>query len=233
MSVDIQKPLINADTPEGQLGQIRSYLFQLAEKLNWALNLSEFDSAVKMVTPEQTAAAEQQEAQKTFNAVKNLIIKSAYVVDNLYDQMQTHLSGDYVATSDFGTYRRVTEATLLANSNGIEQLYTSTQSIENGLNGVQDDVRGIQANIKTGYLYTDDGGNDIYGLEIGQSNGSGFHKYARFTADRLSFYDQNDAEVAYISNYKLYITAAQITRSIKIGGYSLDTSSGIAFRWEG
>ena len=45
-----------------------------------------------------------------------------------------------------------------------------------------------------------------------------FNKYARFTSGRLSFYDKNDTEVAYISDYKLHISNVEITYSYKIGG---------------
>jgi hypothetical protein len=60
-----------------------------------------------------------------------------------------------------------------------------------------------------------------------------FNKYARFISDRLSFYDQNDNEVAYISDYKLYITHLHVTESISHGGFVTDTSDGIAIKWEG
>jgi hypothetical protein len=58
-----------------------------------------------------------------------------------------------------------------------------------------------------------------------------FRKYARFVSNRLSFFDQNDAEVAYISDYKLYITSAQVLTGLTIGRYTIDTSDGLAFKW--
>jgi hypothetical protein len=58
-----------------------------------------------------------------------------------------------------------------------------------------------------------------------------FSKYARFVADKLSFYDKNDTEVAYISDYKLYITNAQITGTLNLGRYELDPTDGLAFKW--
>jgi hypothetical protein len=79
----------------------------------------------------------------------------------------------------------------------------------------------------------------VYGVEIGQKNTIDgeevFNKFARFTADRLSFYDQNDSEVAYISDYKLYIRNAEITSSLKIGGF-VDTvmpSGDVVTKWVG
>lgn len=93
------------------------------------------------------------------------------------------------------------------------------------------------AYIKTGVIDSDEYGIPIYGLEIGQTNEVGgeaiFNKYARFSSSRLSFYDQNDTEVAYISDYKLYITNVHITGNLTIGHFEIDTSDGLAFLWSG
>lgn len=95
----------------------------------------------------------------------------------------------------------------------------------------------VNANIRSGLLYEDDNGIPVYGLEIGQKNFIDgvevFNKYARFTSGRLSFYDQNDTEVAYISDYKLYITNAEFTGMVKYGAFLLDTTAGFRLKWVG
>jgi hypothetical protein len=79
----------------------------------------------------------------------------------------------------------------------------------------------------------------VYGVEIGQKNSIDgedvFNKYARFTSDRLSFYDQNDTEIAYISDYKLYIRNVEIEGSLQEGGYKdfIDANGGILTKWVG
>lgn len=240
MSIDIRLPNINAATEQGQLSQMRSYLCQLVEQLNWALNTVQ-DGAVQTVVQPMTAptasgtAAAEQEAQDTFNSIKSLIIKSADIVNAYYETMRLRMDGEYVAESDFGVYRRTTAAELSATIDSVNQLYTDLQSVEETADGAYDSVRAVTANIKTGLLYTNESGVPVYGLEVGQRNVENgvesFRKYARFTANRLSFYDQNDTEVAYISDYKLFITQAQITGSITLGRYVADMSDGLAFKW--
>ena len=240
MSIDIRLPNINAANEQGQLSQMRSYLYQLVEQLNWALNTVQ-DGAVQTVVQPMTAptvsgtAAAEQEAQDTFNSIKSLIIKSADIVNAYYETMRLRMDGEYVAESDFGVYRRTTAAELSATIDSVNQLYTDLQSVEKTADGAYDSVRAVTANIKTGLLYTNDSGVPVYGLEVGQRNVENgvesFRKYARFTANRLSFYDQNDTEVAYISDYKLFITQAQITGSITLGRYVADMSDGLAFKW--
>lgn len=79
----------------------------------------------------------------------------------------------------------------------------------------------VQHYLRTGLLYYTDDGIPVYGIEVGQSvDVSGeevFNKYARFTSEKLSFYDSNGNEVAYISDKKLFIMQAEITVAFQIG----------------
>lgn len=100
----------------------------------------------------------------------------------------------------------------------------SIEDLEAYVAELQDVIIGVTAYIKSGLLYYTDAEIPVYGLEVGQSvkdEVSGevvFQKYARFTSEKLSFYDSNGIEVAYISDKKLYIRMAQITISFQIGG---------------
>ena len=111
------------------------------------------------------------------------------------------------------------------------------QGLKTALDALNLSVVEVTANLKSGLLYYGDDGVPVYGLEVGQRNVIDgvevFNKFARFTASRLSFYDQNGSEVAYISDYKLYITHAEVTGTLKLGGYLVDTSNGLAFKWVG
>lgn len=95
----------------------------------------------------------------------------------------------------------------------------------------------VNAYIKSGRLYYNDEGLPVYGIEVGQTNNVNgedvFKKFARFTADRLSFYDQNNDEVAYISDYKLYITSVEILYNLIGGGFMLDFSRGFTLKYAG
>jgi hypothetical protein len=112
----------------------------------------------------------------------------------------------------------------------MQHIITDVENLEHSLIGVN-------AHIRSGLLKYDDEGVPIFGLEIGQKNTIDneevFNKYARFTSDRLSFYDQNDTEVAYISDYKIHITHAEVAGTLKLGGYLVDTTRGLTFKWVG
>jgi hypothetical protein len=237
MSFDIQYPKITSADDAGKIEQIRSYLYQLADQLKFALNSIETGgaSSLQPTNKSDQKKATGEDAQATFNSIKALIIKSADIVDEYYEEINQRFSGEYVAQSDFGTYTEHTNQSITTNSTSIESLYTSLQEIITDIDNLEHNLIEVNAHIKSGLLYTNESGVPIYGLEVGQRNiidgVEVFNKYARFTSNRLSFYDQNDTEVAYISDYKLYITHAQITGTLTLGRYAIDTSNGLAFKW--
>lgn len=235
--MDIRLPNINGKTETEQLAQIRSYLYQFAGQLQWALSNLEFGGSAGVVLNRSGASStsQEEEAVKNFNQIKGLIIKSADIVKSYYEKIDEllKLSGDYVAQSDFGTFSEQTEQIINANSTSIEQIFKDIQSITETVDGLYDATIATSAYIKSGLLYYNDTGAAVYGIEVGQTNTVDgvevFNKFARFAADRLSFYDANDVEVAYVSDFKLVITNAWIKGTLQLGpGFAFDTSNGLA-----
>ena len=205
--IEIRPPQLTGGTPQEQLGQLQRYLTALAQQLQFA-----FD-AVQGGNPEiMTAAAPQpqvQQRQETLRQLKALILKSAQVTQVLEQQVGKRLEGKYVAVSQFGTYCQETSQTLEANSRELRQTFQNVQQLESTVAGLGSAVREVNASIRTGEI-----ADGIYGVEIGQQEREDsiirFRRYARLTAEKLSFYDSNEIEVAYVSNRRLYVTAAEI-----------------------
>jgi hypothetical protein len=154
------------------------------------------------------------------------------------------------------SYRTYVEATYVSDE-GFEEKYKSVS--EQSAKEINDHFEALDryknetsANIKTGLLgYTDDETPiPIYGIEIGQEteNADGekvFDKYARFTSDKLSFYDQSNNEVASVGDEKMTISHVEITgtRNSESGnygsfkqGYFMDTTQAdgtIVSKWIG
>lgn len=241
MSIDIRLPNITAKDEAGQLQQVKSYLHQLVEQLNWALMTIESGSSSSIVdtkgNPVSVATTDKDDPVSTFNSIKALIIKSADIVNAYYEKINARLEGVYVAESDFGKYTERTALDIETNSTAIEQAFYNIQGISSSVEGVENSLIEVKAHINSGLLYYGDNGAPVYGLEIGQRtdvNGEEtFNKYARFVANKLSFYDQNNNEVAYISDYKLYITHAEITGSLTLGAFRIPTSRGFTLRYMG
>jgi hypothetical protein len=245
MSIDIRFPNINAQTTEGQMAQMQSYMHQLVEQLNWALNTvtnAQNGNTSNIVINKPKEDISPEEAENTFNSIKSLIIKSADIVRAYEDTIKTNFNGEYFAESDFGTYLEETSAAIEENSHYTETVYTKVETITNEkgdgkLDTVEKDVRTTNAYIKKGELGTyqngDLKGTTAYGISVGETTDGIYRGYAWFTSTRLSFFDENDNEVAYISKNKLHITDAVFLGTVQFGDYKADTTDGLAFVWVG
>ncbi len=241
--MNVRSPNLINGTAEEQIGQIKSYLFQLSQELNYAYG--EIDKQISEFKPSPSVkglnakAVNNNNALERFNEVKSLIIKSADIVDAYYDKMDLRFSGYYLAQSDFGSYSQATDNQIAINSSGIQSLLTDIQKLDTELNGIGEFYTEAYGVIKAGKVDEDAYGMPIYGVEIGQRNIVGgvetFNKFARFTSDRLSFYDAGGSEVAYFSDSKLYISDAEIVNSLKMGGYKwvVKNNGGVTLVWEG
>jgi hypothetical protein len=245
MGYDIRLPNITGSTEKEQLKQIRSYLHQFVEQMQWVLNdISMNQGGTTTIHGSQQASASQADGEKdgvaTFDSIKALIIKSADIVDAYYEEINRRLDGVYAAKSEFGSYEELKSQVITETSSYTDYVFDTHQKIVgNDIKGINDQLREVKANIKLGELYRDESGFPVHGVEIGETrNEEGketFKKFARFTADRLSFYDQNGYELAYISDYKLYIRNVEITSTFKIGGF-IDTvmaNGNVVTKWVG
>ena len=226
MNANLRFPKITGQSYEQQMVQVQSYLHRLVQQLNWAFESVDSGSSAKQFDELSKASGgivENAGAQATFNDIKSLIIKSADIVNAYYDSINTRLKGIYVAQSDYGVYSEETTSAINGNSTSIQRMYSNIQKILTDIENLEHSLIEANAYIRSGLLYYDEDGAPEYGLEIGQRNEIDgievFNKYARFTADKLSFYDANDNEVAYISDKKLYITHVEVTGSLTEGGF--------------
>ena len=213
-----------------QLEGMKTYLYQLAQDLQFALGAVE----KQIITVQDTAAnaertlrsvSESQTPKAQFSGLKALIIKSADIVNAYYEEINRRLSGLYVAQSDFGTYRQETQQEITENAQGITRAFSDMQAIGDTLAQVQAAVTQVNAWIKTGKLGEDDDSVPIYGVEIGQQTEKNglvvFQKFARLMANRLSFFDQNGVEVSFIGDETMHITKAEIS-SLAAGDAAMD-----------
>lgn len=152
--------------------------------------------------------------------------QTSQYVNQKYSDVQTIIS------DEIGVVNSIVDST----ASDITKLNDALKQAETAMDALKTFVMNTEAHIKTGLLDEVDG-VPVFGVEVGQTHSYNgelrYTRYARFTSDRLSFFDQNDSEVAYVSNEKLYITNAEITGNLKLGGFIMDTSKGLAIKWAG
>lgn len=239
--IDIRLPNINGRTEAEQLTQIKSYLYQFAGQLQWALSAVEGGGGTTYLSQKAgPSGVTKDSAASNFAELKSLIINSADIVEEYYEKIDAllKLSGDYTAYSDFGVFREQTLNQIGANNKLIEQNVTSLQQIFDENGNIRAELL-VNGHIYSGIIEYAKDGEAIVGIEIGQTTVEDgvetFNKFARFTADRLAFYDATyqDEPVAYISNYMLVITNAWVKGNLELGidsHFVLDTSNGLALR---
>lgn len=153
MNIPLPQQLTGSDRE--QLQGMKTYLFQLAQELQFALGSVE----KQILTVQDTAANAEQEVSRVsesqtpkaqFSALKALIIKSADIVEAYYEEINRRLSGQYLAISDFGTYRQETEQVITENSQGITRVFSDVQTISTSLGQTQADLGDLRQETQQG-----------------------------------------------------------------------------------
>ena len=235
-------PRLTGDTAD-QLRQITSYLYQLQRDLNVALD--SVDSVVKEAAGEMAATAAEQTVSTTAKSLKALIIKTANFVKQEMDSWTELLEGNYLAISDFGTYREemiqeiTTTATEIVNSfnfNSTLEAYRARIEELEADNSVLNSYK-VQTEqyTKTGLLYFDEYDVPVYGYAVGEVltrvtvNGEETVRredlMATWSAGRLNFW-QGGSIVAYYANNKMYVTDGEFLNSLQIGDWIITTTGG-------
>ena len=253
MSELLMPPYPNGSVQQ-QLTQQYSYLFQMAQQLNMALSALEGGAVSTAGNSGQqrksggaasAAGKAALENAEQFQNLRAMIVKTAKQVSRNMEQLETRLSEEYVASSQFGTYVQRLSAYLEANPEALTQYYSfcsdlaaNVAAVDAAFSTYRLDTEGY---IRTGIVYYD-GPAPVYGVAVGQNlatteidgqqvvEQNNFR--AVFTAQRLSFW-QDSTEIAYVSNNRLYITNITVLDSIGIGSWRMDSGSGLTFKWIG
>ena len=225
-----------------------SYLFQMAQQLNLALD--QLETIGGGSSAQQRAAAmagehAEPEQKESYEKLKSLIIKTAETVERSMEQITAQMEESYVAVSDFGSYVARLSAYLEANPEAVTQYYGFYSELQADMAAEDaafaDYKVDTEGYIRTGIVYYD-GAVPVYGVAVGQNlrqsevdgvttvEPNNFR--ATFTAQRLSFW-QDSTEVAYVSNNQLYITNITVLSSLTVGDWLITQRNGLAVRYVG
>lgn len=221
MIVNIGSPPI-LSTGNAEVDKVNSYLFRTLRILGDAINGMTVDQLVAQGGKDSyrslnTGLNQDNDYDRNeYETLRSLIIKTADIIRQEMDVLVTNLSGSFVAQSEFGEYKLLTNNAIEANSTGIQQNYTYYAELKDATDQHGVYITETQAYIRTGLL-DDYGGEPIYGVEIGQQNAGESPFKARITSQRLGFW-QGDTEVAYISNNRWYSRGIDVEEDITLRG---------------
>lgn len=235
-----------------QLAKQYTYLFQMAQHLNLALE--QWDAVAKIgQTAQHTAQAATVDIESVasgYDKLRSLIVKTADTVEREMDALRTELSGEYMAISDFGTYVEKLNAVIEADPTALTQYYRYFSHLQAAVDAVDADFNAYrtatEGYIKTG-IVDYDGAVPVYGVAVGQDLETGVdantgetviekkHFRAIFTARRLGFWEDG-VEVAYVSDHRLYITRVEAMESLTVGQWRIGAApaeDGLTIKWIG
>ena len=152
-------PPIPRGSEREQLAALRDYLVRLARSLETETARSAEESLAPALSRVPAAAAEA--ARSENEGLRALIVKTADTIRHSVERLSALLREDYLALSEFGTYREQLEARLEATARGVVESYdfvsdlqnldfrqTSTESLLSTLHG--EIRRGLIADPETG-----------------------------------------------------------------------------------
>lgn len=226
-AVNLRLPNITAADADGKIAQMQSFMFQMVEQLNFALNSvnDASDSPYSLLVSGNNSSGKVSEklSDSEFNNIKQLIIQSGEILNSYYEQFVYRLKSELsVYSGDFGEYLRDVEQLISIGADKIQQNIDDVQIVNK-------DALITEAFITAGYIGNDENGIPQYGFSVRQSDTFGklladkiegkniqdmtadelkafldeitdYTRLATFTADGLKFYDNNNTPVAYIKS---------------------------------
>ena len=255
---DIRLPNISASADmQTQMAQMRSYMYQMVEQLNWALSAMDGGAqAQEQQLPGQTTASasdnkKEDDTNQRMANLRDLIIKSADVVRQEMDRLATELKGSYVAQSEFGDYLERISQRIEADPSQLSQYFKFASDIRADVDRVGVDFASYKTDVE-GYIRQGivgyDGTVPIIGIAIGQdirTSQTGVEteqgvydvidkssNMSVWTTEKLSFYIGGQ-ETAYFSNGKLTVAQIAADRITGAGKWDVSFTSGVKFKWIG
>ena len=225
-NVFFENPPVLSGTTEEQLRQMQSYLFTQSLKLNEALMNIGMDQLEK--TGKETIQQLQERAEKSEtgrHGLKELIIKNADISRTEEDEIRAQLARNVTALSEaFGEFQQTITADLLATATGIRQTYEALQLVVNTANGINEEYRTRMSSFIFSGVLDPEADPPVTGIAIGQNvtNSDGTlndeNKMATFTADRITFYNNNVA-IGYYEGNTFHISKGEVDDSMKIANF--------------
>lgn len=182
--------LVDVSKTKIEIGYKKSLTSNVADGNN------SFDTRVETIVSDYVKNEELTVIRPQIDEVKSLIEQTA-------DSIRTEVSKDYMKIDEKDAIYNYVASQISQSADEIKILFTDR------ITNVEGQIVTNQQNIEKYIRFSEEG------IELGE-NMSAFK--TQISNVKISFL-QNDQEIAYISNNKLYITNAEITNSLKIGKF--------------
>jgi len=221
ISEKITIPLGNPSSSKLRLGATRLTLTErVMNTVSGATQQAISDTATRL---RDTTLMDLEEIRQTITTVEDSLRTT---IGNTETSILLQVLQTYVGKSEYAEYQREIGTEIVQTQNAITTTASNLETyVDNSTGEMRQYINGVQTYMRY----------STAGLELGKV-GSGF--MTRITNERISFLQDNQ-EIAYISNRKLYITEAQVTDRLLFGvgenelfGW-VTTETGMGLKWIG
>lgn len=229
MVINCNVPVLNGLDDSTKLIKMEKYLWELNDQLRFILSNLEIDNfSVETQNSLGISETEKSKAEtqvlETIDSLRQKIVNTANHIESDIQTIRDTMEGQYKAISDqFGTYTadyfRETTKNALYSIDEFKQIET--------INGYYVESQGY---VKTGNIGSD-GENVLYGIEIGDVQNMNGTKL-QLCNNKISCFE-NGVKIWGIANREIEIARAKIGEYIYFGGYRVEVTNGIEFKWEG
>ena len=215
MVINCNVPVLNGLDDSTKLVKMEKYLWELNDQLRFILSNLEVDNfSVETQTALGVSSEEKSKAenhvQQTIESLKQKIVNTANSIESDIQTIRDTMEGQFKAISDqFGTYT----ADFFREIETINGYYVESQGY-----------------VKTGNIGYD-GDKVLYGIEIGDVQNMNGTKL-QLCNNKISCFE-NGVKIWGIANREIEIARAKIGEYIYFGGYRVEVTKGIEFKWEG
>ena len=176
MSVNLRYPNITAVQPNEQLSQIKSYLHQLVDQLNYELPA--------IGTANGTATYEVQGGEMSYYELRSLIISTADDLKDQYEKLYKRLETDYTGKAEFNALSNELNAlgrtvnTLWASATNLEAEDRAIKTSISNLSNTVKDLKSATDAVKSAISAMND-----FVKEAGTSDGWSYKKWNEGTCE--------------------------------------------------
>ena len=163
----LERPPILSGSEREQLALLRDYLVRLAQSLERA----EAGTVASRENASRESGRTETSATRESGELRNLIVKTASRIESHVERVSEELHEDYLALSDFGSYREQIASRMEATARGVVESYdyeALLAALEGRLDTADAAMTAIRGEIRRGLITDPETGETAMGIAISE-----------------------------------------------------------------
>ena len=164
-------PPILSGSEQEQLAALRDYLVRLARSLERGETETAGSESLSAAVSSAASRAVGEASRAQSEKLRSLIVKTADTIRHNVERIEQSLREDYLAVSDFGTYREQIESVIEATARGVVESYdfqAAIAAVSERCGGAESAVTALRGQIRRGLITDPETGETAMGIAIAE-----------------------------------------------------------------